>query len=422
MSRQHQTRIAASSANPKRKSQFTAPPVVQPKAQNSSFTQQPKVQTKGSGSVDPLARLKESAQLQAKLSIGQPNDKYEQEADRVARDVVQRLHAPITNAAEPGPTINLKPYVQRSSALTGGEASSELESSINRAKGGGQSLDAGLQQSMGSAMGADFSNVKVHTDRTSDQLNKSVQARAFTTGSDVFFRKGEYKPGSKGGQELIAHELTHVVQQGAAGVQRQIQRAALTPPSITVNAVSPNVIQCDPTIDYEKKWPFKKFANYEKKFKDVDMKQNKVTDSDDKDLGTIGLGPCCAIIVACSVQGQGWVVGMHHYSGFVGKDATSITDVYKSLHSEVETAAKKKGTIEATRKYLIPGSQTATAHKETIEEFEKQQKGFDNDWRALSAKYAEERQGAVNPSISVTIEQKKHWYRKNDLVIKYYYT
>ncbi|NEO83833.1 MAG: DUF4157 domain-containing protein [Spirulina sp. SIO3F2] len=219
MGRHYQARTATSSApTQQQKSQFTAPPVVQPKWRRQKTSELPD----GSRTVDPLARLKEAAQLQAKLSIGQPNDKYEQEADRVARDVVQRLHTPIINAAEPGPTINLKSYVQRSSALTGGEASSELESSINRAKGGGQALDAGLQQSMGSAMGADFSGVKVHTDSTSDQLNQSIQARAFTTGSDVFFKEGEYNPSSKGGQELIAHELTHVVQQGAAGagVQR----------------------------------------------------------------------------------------------------------------------------------------------------------------------------------------------------------
>jgi hypothetical protein len=73
---------------------------------------------------------------------------------------------------------------------------------------------------MGQAMGADFSGVKVHTDSQSDQLNKSIQAKAFTTGQDVFFRQGAYEPSSRGGQELIAHELTHVVQQGAS-VQRK---------------------------------------------------------------------------------------------------------------------------------------------------------------------------------------------------------
>ncbi|MHC5750143.1 eCIS core domain-containing protein [Nostoc sp. JL23] len=66
-----------------------------------------------------------------------------------------------------------------------------------------------MREPMEQAFGADFSGVKVHTNGQSDQLNRSIQARAFTTGQDVFFREGEYNPGSQGGQEL----LTHVVQQ-----------------------------------------------------------------------------------------------------------------------------------------------------------------------------------------------------------------
>jgi hypothetical protein len=67
--------------------------------------------------------------------------------------------------------------------------------------------------------GADFSQVRVHTDTQANTLNRTLSARAFTTGRDIFFRQGEYRPGSSTGQELIAHELTHVVQQGGAGVQ-----------------------------------------------------------------------------------------------------------------------------------------------------------------------------------------------------------
>jgi len=89
---------------------------------------------------------------------------------------------------------------------------------INRARGGGQTLDTAIQQKMGEAMGADFSDVRVHTGGESNQLNEQLGARAFTTGRDVFFRDGEYNPGSSSGQELIAHELTHVVQQGSGAV------------------------------------------------------------------------------------------------------------------------------------------------------------------------------------------------------------
>jgi|GEM_PF-5670825 len=174
--------------------------------------------------------------IQAKLTIGQPNDKYEQEADRVAAQIVRQINAPVSAQPTQQQSVQrqngLKEKIQaslgisalqRREAAGGGEASTNLESAINSARGGGQSLDAGLQQSMGQAMGADFSGVKVHTDSQSDQLNRSIQAKAFTTGQDVFFRQGAYQPESRSGQELIAHELTHVVQQNGGG-QQSVQR------------------------------------------------------------------------------------------------------------------------------------------------------------------------------------------------------
>jgi len=174
--------------------------------------------------------------IQAKLTIGQPNDKYEQEADRVASQVVQQINAPASVPSSQGMSvqrteapeeeeIQAKPEntsLQRMmEGIAGGEASTDLDTAINSARGSGQSLDAGLQRSMGQAMGADFSGVRVHTDGQSDKLNRSIQARAFTTGQDVFFRQGEYNPGSRGGQKLLAHELTHVVQQNGGAVQRE---------------------------------------------------------------------------------------------------------------------------------------------------------------------------------------------------------
>ncbi len=92
----------------------------------------------------------------------------------------------------------------------------DVEHTIERSRGGGQLLDGGVRHSMGKAMNADFSGVRVHTDSQADGLNRSLHARAFTTGRDVFFRQGEYNPGSSSGRELLAHELTHVIQQGSA--------------------------------------------------------------------------------------------------------------------------------------------------------------------------------------------------------------
>ncbi|MFN7638566.1 MAG: DUF4157 domain-containing protein, partial [Pseudanabaena sp.] len=178
------------------------------------------------------AKNAQRMEIQAKLAIGEPNDKYEQEADATAARVVQQINSSIPSQSQPiqrqemeeDEELQMKPLVQRSENIGGGEASTDLESAIQSARGSGQSLDANLQHSMGQAMGADFSGVKVHTDSQSDQLNKSIQAKAFTTGQDLFFRQGAYEPSSRGGQELIAHELTHVVQQNGGAVQRKVTK------------------------------------------------------------------------------------------------------------------------------------------------------------------------------------------------------
>ncbi|MCQ3975933.1 MAG: hypothetical protein DPW09_21065 [Anaerolineae bacterium] len=89
---------------------------------------------------------------------------------------------------------------------------------INRARGGGQSLDSGVVQQMGAALGHNFSGVRAHTSAEADELNQQLGAKAFTTGQDIFFREGAYQPESGEGRELIAHELTHVVQQSTGAV------------------------------------------------------------------------------------------------------------------------------------------------------------------------------------------------------------
>jgi hypothetical protein len=99
--------------------------------------------------------------------------------------------------------------------LPSGEVHPTVQSEISNTRGSGASLDAGVQERFGETLG-DLSDVRVHTDDTADRLNRSVSARAFATGTDVYFARGEYSPGSAGGDRLIAHELAHVVQQRGA--------------------------------------------------------------------------------------------------------------------------------------------------------------------------------------------------------------
>ena len=170
--------------------------------------------------------------IQAQLEIRDAGDRYEQEADRVAAQVVNQINGPISPSVVQEESVQrqaltefpdqlmLKPVIQRQIGTKGVAATADVEQSINRVRGHGQQLSEQVRSPMEQAFGADFSGVRIHTDAQSDQLNRSIQALAFTTGQDVFFRQGAYNPGSREGQKLIAHELTHVVQQNT-GIQPQ---------------------------------------------------------------------------------------------------------------------------------------------------------------------------------------------------------
>jgi len=205
-----------------------------------------------------IRRAVQRTVIQRKMTVGPVGDKYEQEADSVAKQVVGRLNnsqQDFTQRQEEDEELQMMPIatVQRqeeeelqmkpSSTMDGGELSSDVEGQIQSAKGGGRPLDSNTQSSMGQAFNADFSGVNIHTNGQSDTLNRSLQARAFTSGQDIFFRSGEYNPNSGGGQELLAHELTHTIQQGASstGVQQKLLHTNHPPETNSPDTPSPVV-------------------------------------------------------------------------------------------------------------------------------------------------------------------------------------
>ena len=105
--------------------------------------------------------------------------------------------------------------VQGEGIQADGTVHGDVQSTIDATRGSGSSLDPGVAGRLGESLG-DLSDVRVHTDDTADRLNTAVSARAFATGTDVYFASGEYSPGSADGDRLIAHELAHVVQQRGA--------------------------------------------------------------------------------------------------------------------------------------------------------------------------------------------------------------
>jgi Domain of unknown function (DUF4157) len=197
------------------------------RAVNKLLANQPTLQAK-----PMFGGLSRELVIQPKLTIGAVGDKYEQEADRISKQVVHQINTPEPRSLAQNQSIQreeipedddnelrMKPEVQRLSATDGMAATPDLEASIQQARSNGQPLGENIRQPMEKAFGSDFSGVKIHTNSQSDQLNQSIQAKAFTTGQDIFFRQGEYQPGSQSGKELLAHELTHVVQQSRGSLQ-----------------------------------------------------------------------------------------------------------------------------------------------------------------------------------------------------------
>lgn len=198
-----------------------------------------------------VQRLFESGFIQGKLTVGEPNDKYEQEADRVADEVMRMPEPQVQRQSEEDEEeemIQTKPIGDQITPLVQRQVEEEeeeiqakaegqtpqvtpnLESEINALQGGGHSLSKETRNFFEPRFGQDFSSVRVHTDSNANQLARSINAKAFTKGKDVVFGAGEYKPESSSGKRLLGHELTHVLQQETKTildqdiiVQRQIE-------------------------------------------------------------------------------------------------------------------------------------------------------------------------------------------------------
>lgn len=168
--------------------------------------------------------------FQAKLRIGQPGDKYEQEADRVAEQVMQMtdlesIHAERKNimrkglygqGCESAPNI-VKEEEEENPVMAKAISGSLYDAVIERAiasRNGGESLPRDTKLFMESRFGYDFSRVRVHTGSDAARVTQSLNAHAFATGSDIYFGERKYSPQTQSGKRLLAHELTHVIQQG----------------------------------------------------------------------------------------------------------------------------------------------------------------------------------------------------------------
>ncbi|MDC8005370.1 DUF4157 domain-containing protein [Aureisphaera galaxeae] len=194
--------------------------------------------TQSKAQAQPKAFVPPVPVVQKKLKIGESDDPYEAEADAVADKVVHQMDTPpIPPTNTGGPLVQKKcsncedeelrrkplsetitPLAQRKALASQDSrvASPEVTQQINNSRGAGNAMDGNTQSFMEDRFGSDFSDVRIHTDNNATQLSKSLNAQAFTVGNDIYFNEGKYNPGTTQGKHLLAHELTHTIQQGGA--------------------------------------------------------------------------------------------------------------------------------------------------------------------------------------------------------------
>lgn len=164
--------------------------------------------------------------FQAKLAMNETGDKYEQQAKAAADKVTGRADH---SSSSESVADKITP-VSASTEKGKKQVSDSLAGKIISQKGTGNRLDQNTRAAMNMEFGADFSNVKIHTDQDAVMMNRTLGARAFTVGADIYFNAGEFDPGTVNGKGLLAHELTHTLQQKSNSV---IQKDDDTPEAFT---------------------------------------------------------------------------------------------------------------------------------------------------------------------------------------------
>lgn len=182
--------------------------------------------------------------VQRSPAIGAVNDPLEHEADAVA-DKVMRMpeHGIIQRkcaGCEEEEKVQLKPLVSsitpfiQAKSDAAGQASESVTQKINSARGNGSVMDKPTQSFMENSFGTDFSNVKIHTGDYAVQMSQELNAQAFTVGNDIFFNNGKFDSNSDTGKHLLAHELTHTLQQEKGFTNTINRKLSVTDPAASI--------------------------------------------------------------------------------------------------------------------------------------------------------------------------------------------
>ncbi len=197
--------------------------------------------------------------VQAKLHIGAPNDKYEQEADRVAEEVMRMPDSQLQGGAcEPGQGREHLKITRVQANDSGKTVAPPIVTRVLSSPG--RPIDSATTAFFEQRFGRDFSQVRVHSDTTALASAQSIDARAYTAGREIVFGRGHYMPETREGRRLLAHELTHVVQQGASTAQgavhaERIQKGEVSFAGCTENGHELDSFRLIPEDKDEKMFP-----------------------------------------------------------------------------------------------------------------------------------------------------------------------
>ncbi|MGY3051879.1 hypothetical protein ACVWYG_000066 [Pedobacter sp. UYEF25] len=165
-------------------------------------------------------------------------------------------HCEEEEQAQRKPLLNaITPFIQTKSGGSLSQTSDDVSQSIQSSRGGGSTMDNQTRSFMSERFGSDFSGVNIHTDANAVQLSQTLNAHAFTVGNDIYFNQGQYRPETKDGKFLLAHELTHTLQQGGSSpIQKKESIQRTTVGSVLNEFFSPF---SDPTL-----WNMPESDNY----------------------------------------------------------------------------------------------------------------------------------------------------------------
>jgi Domain of unknown function (DUF4157) len=195
-----------------------------------------------------------SQMLQAKLYVSQPAEKCEQEADQVAKQIMRTP----TAAAQEQNKVSVRPHGSYPHPMEAPglmpTVTPDIQARINALKGG-TPLPESTRAHLESHIGYDFSRVRIHSDSRAADLTRAVSARAFTVGNDVVFGRGEYAPETMSGTGLLAHELTHVIQQGMAAPLQSLTSLTTSSEHIQGHAATHIFRAMDPRCRESQRFP-----------------------------------------------------------------------------------------------------------------------------------------------------------------------